>query len=150
MSKQGIRWEQRFNNFDKALAKLEEAVHYVEENIIEEEKHADPILSNILKQGLIQSFEYTHELAWNVMRDYAAYQGNMEIRGSRDAAREAFSMGLIKEGEVWMEMIMSRNKTSHTYNEETADSIFKRILNDYYPAFKSFSITMESIKSEKS
>jgi len=60
---------------------------------------------------LIQSFEFTHELAWNVIKDYSFYQRNPEIRGSRDAVREGFAMGLIAQGEVWMEMIKSKNET---------------------------------------
>ena len=72
-------------------------------------------LFELEKQGLIQTFEFTHELAWNVMKDYFAWQGNPAITGSRDTAREAFQKGLIEDGEGWMEMIKSRNQTSHTY-----------------------------------
>lgn len=155
MSKQeDIRWEQRFSNYVKAFNKFEEAVKYIEHNYLdedvpEEREHLGYVLNDILKQGLIQSFEYTHEMAWNVIKDYAAYQGNPEIKGSRDAAREAFSMGLIANGKIWMDMINSRNKTSHTYNEETANEIFKKILDDYHPAFAAFKIKMEEIRSGK-
>jgi nucleotidyltransferase substrate binding protein (TIGR01987 family) len=86
-------------------------------------------------------------LAWNVIKDYAAYQGNPDIRGSRDAAREGFAMGLIDKGEVWMEMIKSRNNTSHTYDEATANEIFSNILNAYLPAFILFRQKMEAIRS---
>ena len=74
-------------------------------------------------QGLIQAFEFTHELAWNVLRDYFVYQGNAQIIGSCDATRGAFGKGLISDGDVWMEMIQSRNRTSHTYNRAIADDI---------------------------
>jgi len=56
------------------------------------------------KQGLIKSFEFTHELAWNVIKDFFFYQGNSSIMGSRDASREAFSKGLIDDGSTWMKM----------------------------------------------
>ena len=92
----------------------------------------------IERQGLIQSFEFTHELAWNVMRDYFYYQGNAEIRGSRDATREAFKFDLIKNGEVWMDMIISRNKTSHTYDEDTANEIVENIITHYASLFNDF------------
>jgi nucleotidyltransferase substrate binding protein (TIGR01987 family) len=82
------------------------------------------------------------------MKDYAAYQGNPNITGSRDAVREAFKMQLIKNGETWMDMIESRNKTSHTYNEETAREIFSKILNEYYPVFLEFRSVMEEKRSE--
>lgn len=152
MNEQDIRWEQRFSNYKKALGKLEEAVNFIKHDTvlkeqIEERENITKILNDLIKQGLIQSFEYTHEMAWNVMKDYAAYQGNAEVRGSRDASREAFAMGLIADGEVWMEMIRSGNKTSHTYNEEIADEIFNNILGDYFHAFKAFKDKMEEIKS---
>lgn len=153
MSKsQDIRWHQRFSNYVKAFNKFEEAITYIKQNYLDgdtkkEREHLGDVLNDILKQGLIQSFEYTHELAWNVMKDYAAYQGNVAITGSRDAIREAFSMGLISSGKIWMDMIISRNKTSHTYNEETAHEIFRAILEDYHIAFKDFLDKMESLRS---
>lgn len=86
MESKDIRWEQRFCNFIKALKKLEDAVNYIHENfLIDDEEKFDDIVNDLIKQGLIQSFEFTHELAWNVIKDYAAYQGNPEIRGSSDA-----------------------------------------------------------------
>ena len=66
----------------------------------------------LLKEGLIQRFEYTHELAWKVMKDYAEYQGYTDVRGSRDALRQALQMGLINDA-VWMDSIEDRNLISH-------------------------------------
>jgi len=124
---QNIRWHQRLSNFNKALSQLKAV------DLANERK-----LNELEQQGLIQSFEFTHELAWNVMRDYFFYQGNPEIRGSRDATREAFKVNLINNGEIWMDMIVSRNKTSHTYDEETANEIGDNILNDYASLFNDF------------
>ena len=98
-----IRWEQRFSNFIKALHKLTQAINYIDDNI--EAENVEYILDEIIKEGLIQRFEYTHELAWNVMKDYAEYQGNFDIKGSRDATQEAFKMKIISDGETWMDMI---------------------------------------------
>ncbi len=147
-----IRWKQRFSNFGRALHKLSQAVEYIKHNFMEEDDPIDEgdlgfVLDEMIKEGLIQRFEYTHELAWNVMKDYAAYQGNANVGGSRDATREAFQLKLISNGKVWMDMIGSRNKTSHTYNEETADEIYSRILNEYYPAFLEFQENMEVKRS---
>lgn len=138
MKEQDIRWEQRFENYKKALAKLGEAVQL------------DSVrkLSELEKQGTIQAFEYTHELAWKVMQDFFIYQGNSEIRGSRDATRQAFSANLITDGDHWMEMIKNRNLTSHTYNEQISDEIYKNIISDFYPLFVAFEGTMETIKAE--
>jgi len=143
-----IRWEQRYSNFLKALSKLTRAVEYIKNNMLDQDdtdaqSELGDVLDEMLKNGLIQRFEYTHELAWNVMKDYAAYQGNVNVGGSRDATREAFQLQLISDGKVWMDMIGSRNKTSHTYNEETADEIYSKILNEYYPAFLEFQRNME-------
>jgi len=151
-SKKDIRWIQRFSNYNKALRELGKSISYVNEKVLENESKefemsVEDTLVNIIKQGLIQSFEYTHELAWNVMKDYSYYQGNATIGGSRDATREALQLNIITNGTVWMEMIVSRNKTSHTYNKETADEIFVKIIDEYYPAFMDFQKVMEEKRS---
>jgi nucleotidyltransferase substrate binding protein (TIGR01987 family) len=133
-----IRWEQRFENFFKALKQLESAVRLSKERD----------LSDLEEQGLIQAFEFTHELAWNVMKDYFYYQGNSQITGSRDATREAFKVGLVTDGDGWMEMLKSRNKTSHTYNQETASDISGKIVNWYFELFLDFEQKMKSIKEK--
>lgn len=134
-----IRWHQRLSNYSKALRQLESAV----------ELSVERKLSNLEEQGLIQAFEFTHELSWNVLKDYFSNQGNPEITGSRDAFREAFRQGLIKDGENWMEMIKSRNQSSHTYNQEIADDISKKIIGAYYPLFKEFESKMNELKSKE-
>ena len=142
---QDIRWKQRFYNYVKALNKLSEAVNYIysiPDN--EDRKQKDTILDEIVKEGLIKRFEYTHELAWNVMKDYAIYQGNPTVGGSRDATREAFQLQLFSDGHVWMDMISSRNLTSHTYNEETANEIYNKVLDSYLPACIEFKDNMEA------
>ena len=135
---QGTRWEQRFSNFNKALKKLSVAVDYIKKHEPQEE-----VLDEILKEGIIQRFEYTHELAWNVINDFLSEIGEVKTYGSKDATREAFKAELIKDGDVWMEMIKSRNKTSHTYNEETAQEIYMKILKEYHAAFLEFQEVME-------
>ena len=143
MDNNDIRWQQRFSNYNKAFSKLKEAVSSFNPA---DEKLQDA-LSDLEKEGLIQRFEYTHELAWKVMKDYIEYQGATDIGGSRDATREAFKMSLIKNGEVWMDMIKSRNLTTHTYNEATADDIFLKIVTEYFSEFEAFQNKMESYRS---
>lgn len=139
MDSQDIRWHQRLSNYDKALSQLNKAVDIAKERG----------LTDLERQGLIQSFEFTHELAWNVMKDYFFYQGNTEIRGSRDATREAFKFNLIEKGEIWMDMILSRNKTSHTYDEETAKEIAENIVNDYAALLNDFGGRMGKIRDDE-
>ena len=134
-----IRWQQRLNNFNAALQQLTDAVSLT----LKRE------LSLLEQQGLIQAFEFTHELAWNIMKDYAHFQGNMAIAGSRDATREAFKLGLFEAGDLWMEMIKSRNQSSHTYNKLLAQQLTEKIIMLYYPAFKLFSHKMETLKDEQ-
>ncbi|MFV0553283.1 MAG: nucleotidyltransferase substrate binding protein [Mangrovibacterium sp.] len=128
---QDIRWIQRFSNFEKALNKLSEAVSYVMENPIE----TMGAYGEIIKEGLIQRFEYTYEMSWNVMKDYAFYQGNTDIAGSRDAIRFAVEANLVSDGVLWMDMIKSRIKTSHTYNEKVAQEVYDKIMQEYHTAF---------------
>ncbi|MFM7574693.1 MAG: HI0074 family nucleotidyltransferase substrate-binding subunit [Snowella sp.] len=75
----------------------------------------------------MQSFEYTHELAWNLLRDYLRDQRTQDIYGSRDATRIAFSVDLIEDGDSWMDMIKDCTHTSHTYNKVTAKAIAEKI-----------------------
>ena len=105
-------------------------------------------MSELEVQGLIQRFEFTHELAWNVFKDFFEYQGNTDITGSRDATREAFNKGLISDGEGWMEMIKSRNKSSHTYNEEIARDILINVVNWYYRLFLEFKDKMDTLQEK--
>ena len=121
-----IRWKQRFNNYMKAFQTITDAVKLAEERD----------LSNLEEQGLIQGFEFTHELAWNVLKDYLEYQGITGLVGSRDATRVAFANNLIENGEVWMDMIKARNRSSHTYDPDTAREIVEEILNRFYPAYE--------------
>jgi nucleotidyltransferase substrate binding protein (TIGR01987 family) len=131
-----IRWRQRLSNYRKALAQLGLAV----------ELSRQRPLTDLEKQGLIQGFEFTHELAWNLMRDYFLYQGTASIMGSRDATREAFQKGLVTDGEVWMEMIRSRNQSSHTYNQAVAEAICEKIVSQYFPLFVALEARMSGLE----
>jgi len=121
---QDIRWKQRFSNYTRAFQSLTEAVELSQQRA----------LSSLEQQGLIQSFEFTHELAWKLLKDYLEYQGITNIVGSRDASRIAFQNELIQDGEVWMQMIAARNQTSHTYNIKVAQAVVESILLQFYPA----------------
>jgi len=133
MNEHDIRWMQRFNNYSKALDQLTKFIEKGELNELE-------------KQGMIQAFEYTYELAWNTMKDYFEAQGETTIFGSRDAFRLAFKRGLIENGEAWMAMITSRTLTSHTYNEEIAEEIVDDIATVYFQEFVSLRAKFETLK----
>jgi nucleotidyltransferase substrate binding protein (TIGR01987 family) len=127
-----VRWQQRFANFQKALDELRESVTLAKSRS----------LSKLETQGIIQEFEFTHELAWNVMRDFFKFQGDSSIAGSRDATRAAFKAGLVLDGETWMDMIESRNLTSHTHNKSVSREIGTKIIHEYFNLFESFATEM--------
>ena len=123
MADPDLRWRQRFDNFERALQVLERGVDLARQRP----------LSELEQQGLIQAFEFSHELAWNLLKDYLHYQGIAGIIGSRDATRLAFQNGLILDGEGWMAMIKARNQSSHTYNLEQAKAIARDVVDRYLP-----------------
>jgi len=126
MDNHDIRWQQRFDSFNKACIQLADAVSL----------SGQRELSSLEKQGVIQVFEFTHELAWNVLKDYLNDRGNYEIHGYKDATRAAFKAALIVDGEGWMAMIQSRNISSHTYDETTAEHLVQAIIDQYFPLFQ--------------
>lgn len=132
---QDVRWKQRFHNYTKAFQALTEAV--------ELSQHRS--LTALEQQGLIQSFEFTHELAWKMLKDYLEYQGISNVVGSHDASRFAFQNALTNDGEVWMQMIVVRNQTSHTYNIKIAQAVVDSILSQFYPAFNQLAIKFSEL-----
>ncbi len=131
-----IRWKQRFSNYQKALAQLTKFIDKGDLNELEE-------------QGLIQAFEYTHELAWNLLRDYLRDQGAQNINGSKDAVRAAFQVGLIEDGESWMDMIKDRNRTSHSYNQVTAEAIATNIKSRFFALFVELREKMQVLSDDE-
>ncbi|GHA65368.1 nucleotidyltransferase [Formosimonas limnophila] len=123
-----IRWKQRFNNFIRAFGNLQSAI------VLSNQR----ALSDLEKQGLIQAFEFTHELAWNVLKDYLEEQGFTDIIGSKNAARKAFNQNLVRDGQAWMDMVDARNKTVHAYRIDIATEVYNDIVERFYPAFNQF------------
>lgn len=128
-----IRWKQRYQNYQKILSRLSSALSKYDETA---EAH--------IKEGILQRFEFTHELARKVMKDYLEYEGHQGITGSRSASRLAFSVGLVEDGQVWMDMIESRNRTVHTYDERILEQEFSKVQKKYEQAFHQFSHKMQS------
>jgi len=130
-----IRWEQRFANYQKALSQLQKFINKGE-------------LSELEEQGLVKAFEYTYELAWTTLKDFLEYRGQTDIYGSRDAIRKAFQLNLIDDGESWMDMLKSRNITSHTYNKETAEEICQAVKNVYHSLFQQLETRLDGLQSD--
>lgn len=123
-----VRWRQRFQSYKKAFGQLTAAVSLADERA----------LSELEQQGLIQAFEFTHELAWNTLKDFLESRGTINLYGSKDVTREAFAKGLISNGDEWMAMIQARNRSSHTYNEKTAREVADAIRKKFQAEFSAF------------
>ena len=129
-----IRWKQRYQNFQKSLQYLDQALQITEPDIIQ-------------KAGLIQFFEMSYELAWNTLKDYLQEQGFTDIKSPRAAIKKGFEIDLIEDGHLWMNLIEDRNLTSHAYDEETVNNIEVLVRNSYYPLLKNLSITFSKIQN---
>jgi nucleotidyltransferase substrate binding protein (TIGR01987 family) len=142
MANQDIRWIQRFNNYRKALARLGEAVALAKERD----------LSDLEQQGLIQGFEFTFDLAWKTLQDYLRYHERPNNNGGPNVIIEqALEDGIIKGEEAWKAMKKSRDLSSHSYDEATADDIAKNILETYQGLFIQLEtrLQLEKINEEK-
>ena len=120
---ENIRWKQRFNNFSKAYKLL---------NSVFKERKIE-VLSILEQEGVIQRFEYTYELAWKTLKDYLEYNGNLNNIDitARNVFKEAYSAGIIKEQGIFIDMMLSRNLLSHTYDFARFKEIIIKIENDY-------------------
>ena len=128
-----VRWRQRASNYRRALGQLVAAV----------ELSGQRRLSDLERQGLIQVFEFTHELSWKTLKDFLASRGVEALYGSRDTTREAFAQGLISDGEAWMEMIRHRNLSTHTDDEVTVQEIVTAVVTRYLLAFQELESHLE-------
>ena len=138
MNNKDMRWKQRFENFMSAFKVFDDAITTASERT----------LSDLETQGLIQAFEFTHELGWNVLKDYLEYQGVFNIVGSRDASREAFQKGIVSDGQAWMDMIQTRNLTSHTYSKKIAADLVLDIKNRYHGCFAELKKKLEGLSQQ--
>ncbi len=126
------RWVQRFGNYKQALANFDETVACIKKEG----------LSKIYTMALIQAFEIVFELAWKTMKDYLEFSGII-ANTPRETIKEAFSANIIADGQMWINMMEARNKTSHTYKEEFAKELCKDILNDYAQKFVDLEFRLE-------
>jgi len=133
MNLKEIRWKQRFANFEKAYFQFKSAVEHINE------------LSDLEKEGLIQRFEYTFELAWKTLKDYLEAQ-DVPASFPREVIKTAFQYELIEDGEAWMDMLEKRNLMAHTYDREKFDQALKLIHSAYYHAISQVYFTLGAKK----
>lgn len=123
MKNEDIRWKQRFANFSKAMGHLENALQIPDPDMVQ-------------KAGIIQFFEMSFELAWNLVKDYLEDQGFIDVKSPRSALKKAFEVNILKHGHEWMELLQDRNLTAHTYDEQKATDMEHLIQNKYFPVLK--------------
>jgi len=130
-----IRWQQRLENYSKALAQLEAACDKDE-------------YSDLEQAGLVQMFEFSFELSWKVLKDLLFYEG-YDVKSPRDVIRKSFEMEYINEddSEVFLDALGKRNLLSHTYEEETAREAERLINEQYYPLLRRIYNTLEKKRS---
>jgi nucleotidyltransferase substrate binding protein (TIGR01987 family) len=122
--KSDIRWQQRFNNFAKVYQLLEKSV-------------VIPEYSELEEVGLIQTFEFTFELAWKVLKDFLESQG-YDDKTPRDVIKRGFQLEYIKDGAVWLDALDKRNLMTHTYDEVKAKEAIQLIKNKYFTIIRDF------------
>lgn len=136
MKTRDIRWKQRFQNFKKAYDQLKHAVSIKDPDMLQQ-------------QGMIQCFEYNFELSWKTLQDYLiGEKGYTDVRGPRPVIEQAFQDGFIEDGVRWLDMLKSRNLTSHLYDEKEVQLILDKVRKDYYPLFTELREKLDSLSNE--
>jgi nucleotidyltransferase substrate binding protein (TIGR01987 family) len=119
-----LRWQQRFDNFEKAILRLKDAIKIVNPSIIEQ-------------AGIIQTFEFTFELGWKTLKDYLENEG-FTVSSPRKAIKQGFQSEIILDGEVWLDALEKRNLMAQTYDEKCASTAIELINKKFYPSLESF------------
>jgi nucleotidyltransferase substrate binding protein (TIGR01987 family) len=128
-----VRWVPRLENFEKSVGVLGQVLEM-------------PRLDLFQKAGLIQFFEMSFELGWNLLKDYLEHQGETDVATPRSAIKKAFEIGLIADGRLWLKGLEDRNLTSHTYNEAVADRVIDLVRHIYFPLFQDLQHRMVSLR----
>lgn len=136
-----IRWIQRYNSFHKAVNRVLE---------VTKSEKSPRQLSDLEKEGLVQRFEYTFELAWKVLQDLLIERGYAITPGPNPTLKKAFEDGLIADHDAWRKMMKARNTTSHTYNEGEALTVVECIYKDYSPLLETLDkrLTQEVLNAQ--
>ena len=131
MDDKTTRWKQRFQNFEKAISLLQDAVSQNELSVLEQ-------------AGVIQTYEITFELAWKTLKDFLE-SNEVMAQFPRDVIKEAFKNKIIKAGEIWLDMLEKRNLMSHTYDEKNAGLALQLIVNSYFDELYDLYLTLNKM-----
>ena len=131
--RQKKRWQERVEDFERALTRLQEGLD-------------KKTFEDLQKDGVMQRFEFTFELAWKTMKDYLEDQGLTEIASPKNVLRKAFQSNLIKDGDLWLRMLDDRNSLTHLYKQGMRDKVFEAIKGSYQYALKALLLTLQKFK----
>jgi nucleotidyltransferase substrate binding protein (TIGR01987 family) len=120
-----MNWKNKFHSFSNAFSRFEDAV--LEYGDKEED---------YFKESIIKRFEFTHELAWKMIKDFLDEAGEKELFGSKNVTRKAVALELIEDVDTWLEMIETRNISVHAYRNLLLEEEFYDIRDRYYPLLK--------------
>lgn len=123
----------RLTNFENALHRLREAV----------KEFKEPDASDVIRDGVIQRFEFTYELAWKTTKEYLENIGIVEINSPKAVIKEAYAQKLLANEDNWLLMLNDRKMTSHMYKQEMAEKIAARISSLY---IKEFELLLEKLQ----
>jgi len=133
-----IRWKQRFQNFEGAYKLLDEAM-----------AGGSGELSDLEKEGVVQRFEYTFELAWKTLRDYLENSGLVIAPITpRNVIKEAHAAKFLSKGQIWIDMLDHRNLLSHTYDQGEFERAIVQLESTYLPAIRALYERLKEASSE--
>lgn len=118
-----IRWLQRFENLQRALGQLSNAI----------EAHQAMPENELFVIALIKAYEFSFELSWKTLKDLLAWNG-VDARLPREVLKQAFATGLLQDGQLWIDMLEQRNLMAHTYDQAKALQAAELISHSYWPA----------------
>jgi nucleotidyltransferase substrate binding protein (TIGR01987 family) len=120
-----IRWKQRFENYERALRLLREALEEMNN------------LTALEKEGTIQRFEFTVELAWKTLKDYLESSGIVMVSYTpKEIVKQAFAAKIIRDGQKWIDILDCRNRLSHIYDEAVFDEALRDVSEQFLPEFE--------------
>jgi nucleotidyltransferase substrate binding protein (TIGR01987 family) len=127
-----VRWKQRFDNLNRALAQLQSAL----------EAHQSMPENELIVIALIKAYEFSFELSWKTLKDLLAWNG-VDARLPREVLKQAFATGLIDEGQIWIDMLEQRNLMAHTYDQARALQAAELITSHYWPQLQRLQKALE-------
>lgn len=139
MEEKTPKWYERLDIYKNAIDRLTEVVALNKQRS----------LNQFERDSLIKRFEFSYEMAWKLMMSYEKENGIFEILGSKDVIRQAFKLSLVNNGEAWLEMVETRNRTSHLYDEEMATDVMDEIIYTYYPLLMELRETMVQMMNKQ-